>query len=308
MRSRIWVRGLMSIRRERSGTDDAFHRAGQVQESVQWYVKAVEINPDFPEAVCGLVNALGGICNWNNRGAVGDDLGVDDLGNPLYPGTPAHREKAKKGWMVRINTLVRNQLAAGMSYGSGVIRSSGGADYWLRIISSALYGSNISSSNLASWRRRLQRFEEEFDRGSTNTNEGGFLIRLIELLIRRTQRRWYVEKFGKVVDAGPGTLGPRVMPTQGDFRRYPRPPIPPSLPPTSVPTVLPFHTFTYPLSARDIRLISHRNALRITHTTLSQPWLPPHVYPPPPPPAGKLNIGYVSSDLCVSACLPFLQL
>ncbi|KAI9302763.1 glycosyl transferase family 41-domain-containing protein [Cunninghamella echinulata] len=64
-----------------------------------------------------------------------------------------------------------------------------------------------------------------------------------------------------------------------------------------VPTVLPFHTFTYPLTARQVRLISHRNALRITHSTLSSSsWLPSHVYPPPPPPQPRLKIGYVSSD------------
>jgi hypothetical protein len=205
---------------------------------------------------------------------------------------------------MRINNLVRSQLSASMSYGSGIIRNSGGTEFWLWQVARALYGKQISPNNLTTWRRRLQTLESDFNRSLTNTNEGGFLIRLIEYLIRRIQRRWYVEKFGKVVDAGPGALGPRVVASGEDATRYSRPPLPPSLPPISVPTVLPFHTFTYPLSARDIRLISHRNALRITHTTLSQPWLPQHVYPPPPPPAGKLNVGYISSDLCVSVWLP----
>lgn len=56
--------------------------------------------------------------------------------------------------------------------------------------------------------------------------------------------------------------------------------------------------FIYPLPPRIIRLIAHRNALRISFTALSQPWLPRHVYPPPPPPVnGVLNIGYVSNDV-----------
>lgn len=68
--------------------------------------------------------------------------------------------------------------------------------------------------------------------------------------------------------------------------------------PPVVPSLLPFNTFIYPLSPRTIRLISHRNALRISFTALSQPWLPRHVYPPPiPPKDGILNIGYVSNDV-----------
>lgn len=56
--------------------------------------------------------------------------------------------------------------------------------------------------------------------------------------------------------------------------------------------------FIYPLTARTIRLISHRNALRIAYTVLSQPWLPKHVYAPPGPPFnGVLNIAYVTNDV-----------
>lgn len=54
--------------------------------------------------------------------------------------------------------------------------------------------------------------------------------------------------------------------------------------------------FIYSMSARQIRLIAHRNALRTSHTTLTRSWLPEHVYPPPRPPHQRLNIGYVSSD------------
>lgn len=43
---------------------------GQIQESIPYYRRAVELNPNFPEAVCGLVNALGGVCDWQGRGGV----------------------------------------------------------------------------------------------------------------------------------------------------------------------------------------------------------------------------------------------
>ncbi|KAJ5042751.1 uncharacterized protein L3040_004148 [Drepanopeziza brunnea f. sp. 'multigermtubi'] len=77
---------------------------------------------------------------------------------------------------------------------------------------------------------------------------------------------------------------------------YPRPQLPDGLTVPTAPTVLPFHTFTCPLSAKDIRMISQRNALRISCSTLNMPWMQGSVFPPPSPPAPHLNIGYVSSD------------
>jgi len=50
------------------------------------------------------------------------------------------------------------------------------------------------------------------------------------------------------------------------------------------------------MSAKQIRLISQRNGLRISISTLRSPWLPKQVYPPPKPPAPYLKVGYVSSD------------
>lgn len=44
---------------------------GQIQESIPFYRRAVALNPNFPEAVCGLINALGGVCDWRGRGGVG---------------------------------------------------------------------------------------------------------------------------------------------------------------------------------------------------------------------------------------------
>ncbi|CAZ85188.1 unnamed protein product [Tuber melanosporum] len=80
------------------------------------------------------------------------------------------------------------------------------------------------------------------------------------------------------------------------LNEYSRPTVPSSLSTPSAPTVLPFHTFTCPLSAKQVRMISQRNGLRISCSTLRAPWLPPHVFPPPAPPAPCLKIGYVSSD------------
>ncbi|EMT66386.1 Putative UDP-N-acetylglucosamine--peptide N-acetylglucosaminyltransferase SEC [Fusarium odoratissimum] len=51
-----------------------------------------------------------------------------------------------------------------------------------------------------------------------------------------------------------------------------------------------------PWEGSRVILISQRNGIRISCSTLRLPWLPSTVYPPPPPPNPHLNIGYVSSD------------
>ena len=101
--------------------------------------------------------------------------------------------------------------------------------------------------------------------------------------------------------------------------------------PRGVPTVLPFHTFTYStLSARMVREISRRNAERVLWNVVTSDWFPgfpvrplkllnhsattrnqqpqqvlsilerslnyPYPYPLPPPPTPQIKIGYVSSD------------
>ncbi|CAK37011.1 uncharacterized protein An01g04760 [Aspergillus niger] len=78
--------------------------------------------------------------------------------------------------------------------------------------------------------------------------------------------------------------------------KYRRPQLPSGLTAPNAPTVLPFHTFTCPLSAKQIRQISQRNGLRISCSTLRSPWLPATVFPPPPPPHPYIKVGYVSSD------------
>nr|CAC28786.1 related to UDP-N-ACETYLGLUCOSAMINE--PEPTIDE N-ACETYLGLUCOSAMINYLTRANSFERASE [Neurospora crassa] len=72
--------------------------------------------------------------------------------------------------------------------------------------------------------------------------------------------------------------------------------VPGTLTVPTAPTVLPFHTFTCPLTAKDVRMISQRNALRISCSTLRSSWIPATVYEPPKPPSPQLNIGYISSD------------
>ena len=227
---------------------------GRTQDSIPYYRRSIEANSRFPEALGGLVNALLTVCDWGE----------------VYP------EGGQPGLMDKVMAIVRHQLRQSHGYGRGAFKMQGPIEYWLDGISKALGG--LSSEEQERWRRRL----EPFYTGKHKTNEGGFMLRMIEYLMRRTQYRWYSDKYKRGVHLPDESYGRLLVPS--------------CLPIPAIPTVLPFHTFTYPVTAREARLIAHRNAMRTSHGALSQMWLPKHVYPPPPPPSPRINIGYVSSD------------
>lgn len=265
---------------------NAIKDLGRVQDSVQWYRRAVDVNPNFVDAVCGLVNALSGVCDWRGRGAVGDEASVDQFGNYFA----ATGEFQKSGWIGRVVDIVEKQLNEGAMWGAGVLKSPSvqqGKSVGEYMVEQVLHWHDHSTV----WKSRLNSFNLI---SHVKRNEGGWLIRLMERCMRRLQHAWYIETYGNTIQANMNHA--RLVVTPELAQRYKRPLIPSSLATPPVPTVLPFHTFTYPLSARQIRLISHRNALRISYTALNSPWLPSHVYPPPPPPTQRLKLGYVSSD------------
>ncbi|CEL57583.1 putative UDP-N-acetylglucosamine--peptide N-acetylglucosaminyltransferase SEC OS=Arabidopsis thaliana GN=SEC PE=2 SV=1 [Rhizoctonia solani AG-1 IB] len=111
------------------------------------------------------------------------------------------------------------------------------------------------------------------------------------MLSRALQRRWYVDTYGY------GAYSTKGKARELDVSKYYRPRLPAAMVAPLALSILPFHTFTLPLSTRRIRIISHRNAVRTSYLALCQDWLPPHIYQPPPPPSnGKLKVAYISSD------------
>lgn len=256
---------------------NAIKDQGRTQDSVVYYRRAVQVNPNFPEALCGLVNALLAVCDWS-------EVYSDKRSDGGESG----------GWMVNVSDLVSKQLRDGCQYGAGAFQTAGRLEDWVRTIIETMGDTRPQAVQI--WTQRLSIFYQPgFDRVANQVCEGGYLIQLIERMMRRSQRRWYVDAYGANMLQS-GTELPRVSSAMEHAARYSRPKLPSCLVTPAVPTVLPFHTFTYPLSPRQIRLICHRNALRISQSTLTQMWLPDVVYPPPSPPAPKLNIGYVSSD------------
>ena len=250
---------------------------GKVSDAITYYKRAVTSNPDFAEAVCGLANALNSVCSWSGRGGITrlggnrDRWHVDEHGD-LYDSKKSLVPSS--GWIERVVTIVEKQLRDGEGWGQGVLRSVGIEQMFQQTgMANLNHGGNGSTQ--ISMRRTLEEWTEA-------KWEGAKVVRLVERatknLVQQIYRRKYIER-------------KHILPSQRV-----RPQLPAALAVPTAPTVLPFHTFTCPLSAKQIRKISQRNGLRVSCSTLRAPWLSSQVYDPPAPPNPHLNVGYISSD------------
>ncbi|KAF2842584.1 glycosyltransferase family 41 protein [Patellaria atrata CBS 101060] len=250
---------------------------GRIADAIGYYKRAVHASPDFAEAVCGLANALNSVCGWQGRGGIVADGGKRDRWHVGEDGLlldATLRGASSGGWIKRVVDLVERQLADGEDWGRGMIDKSY-VDYIFKQLS--LF--NSSSQDAIHMRENGARTMTKW---MGQKWEGHRLVRLVERAIRRLGWHWYQDKY--------------VNPKLRSISMYSRPHLPTALTVPTAPTVLPFHTFTSPMSAKQIRLISQRNGLRISCSALKALWLPPTVYPPPPPPNPYLKVGYVSSD------------
>ncbi|CAL1695844.1 unnamed protein product [Somion occarium] len=270
---------------------NAIQDAGRPWEAIDYYRRAVSVNPDLPEAACGLVSSLTSICDWRGRGGLSTDVAVDNDGNLHLPGNP--EDPARPGYITKMVEICESQINMAYMHNIGVVSASTSAEEWVRIAERG-YGRSLRQGEHDQWWSLFQQFYQDRDRTGLLVNEGGFLMRFIHWLQPRLQRRWYINLYGKIYDSNQ-EMG-SVDCTASD--NYFRPELPKIMLPPAIPSVLPFNTFTYPLSARSVRLIAHRHALRISYAALTQSWLPKHVYPPPSPPfQGKLRIAYLSNDV-----------
>ncbi|KAF2732185.1 hypothetical protein EJ04DRAFT_536178 [Polyplosphaeria fusca] len=255
---------------------------GRISDAIQYYSRAVKASPDFAEAVCGLANALNSVCGWTGRGGIANDAGardrwhVNDKGMLLDARLPG---ASSSGWIKRVVDLVEKQLADGEDWGRGMMDA-----HFIEDMTRSLALSEASPEDV---QEKQQNMRTALVKWQGQKWEGARLVRLIERAVRRIAWQWYQD---------------RKKSKQRPLSAYRRPLLPAALTVPAAPTVLPFHTFTCPMSAKQIRLISQRNGLRISASTLKAPWLPATVYPPPHPPSKSadgsilLNVGYVSSD------------
>ncbi|KAK5118737.1 hypothetical protein LTR85_007943 [Meristemomyces frigidus] len=250
---------------------------GRISDAIVYYKRAVEVSPDFAEAVCGLANALNSVCGWQSRGGIAADGGkrdrwhVDPQGMLLDARQPG---ATSSGWIKRVVDIVEKQLADGEGWGSGTLTQS--------LVDELVLQVTILVGSKEDVKQRVSSLRKTLDSWSGRKWEGARVTRIVERATRRIGWHWYRDLY--------------VKKTQRTATSYNRPQLPASLTIPTAPTVLPFHTFTCPMSAKQIRLISQRNGLRISVSTLRAPWLPKQVYPPPQPPAPYLKVGYVSSD------------
>ena len=250
---------------------------GRIGDAIIYYKRAVSVNPDFAEAVCGLANALNSVCSWHGRGGITNTGGKVDLWHVDKCGMLLDGQlsgMSSSGWLKRVIDLVDKQLADGKTWARDMADAQL-VDFLAQILcdestgsSTSTLGYNYARSRLRDWLRIGW--------------EGAKLVWVVERSTKRLTWRWYQDAF--------------VYRKQGVIAGYLRPQLPAAMTVPSAPTVLPFHTFTCPMNAEQIRQIAQRNGLRISCLTLKAPWLPKTVYPPPHPPQPHLNIGYVSSD------------
>ena len=250
---------------------------GRISDAIVYYRRAVASNPEFAEAVCGLANALNSVCSWLGRGGIRycggrrDRWHVDERGMLYDARMP---QSASFGWIERVVEIVEKQLREGESWGKGVLQTID-VGHLLQQLDKAYILQNQNSHTSMLMSRTLQAW-------SGQPWEGAKVVRLVERATKRLGWQAYWRK---------SIYGEPYRPSD-----YPRPQLPAALAIPGAPTVLPFHTFTCPLSAKQIRKISQRNGLRISCTTLRAPWLSTQIYDPPASPKPHLNVGYVSSD------------
>ncbi|KAG5356359.1 putative UDP-N-acetylglucosamine--peptide N-acetylglucosaminyltransferase SEC [Yarrowia sp. B02] len=239
----------------------AYQDNGQTRLAIQYYRKAVAANPGFAEAICGLANCLSSICSWTGRGkSPRESCGVDEDGMICFEDT--------SGWITRLINVINEQLNEGRIWGRGIVYKS-------PILAQDVLKATGELSNGI-----INRLLPFVSPKHQLEGEGTMVVRAVEEATRLCQLRWYREP-------------------DAPSDEFPRPRLPPLLHTPAASTVSPFHTFTLPLDAEQVLGIAQLTALRISVSTLRQPWLPRHVFRPPKSPettGGALNVGYVSSD------------
>lgn len=319
---------------------------GQIDWSIFYYRKAVESSPDFIEAVSGLANSRSSVCDWKGRGGYGwEKISVDESGALVH----GHLY----GWISKVAKIVDDQIESATKWGVGVLeneinnynkcRRSGNStalfSSTIEQISRAIDGYNYDlvlnsggdsdkSDSMAIKRKKIEtrqnNWMQVWKMWQNSRDEGTKIVQLIESAMKKSQHRWYMDRL-RGSNFERDFLHDQSDDDNSSFKKcaalfYPRPKIPAGLPVPLATTILPFHAFTLPFSARQVYQITQRASIRISVSSLLQGWLPDYVFPPPPPPkpitldskhrltpqdpnweedddVGRLVVGYVSSDI-----------
>ncbi|RGB38288.1 glycosyltransferase family 41 protein [Rhizophagus diaphanus] len=267
-------------------TGEKCRSEGRWEEALRLFETAYTINPDNTDALTFYSQALNSVCDWSKRGGVGVFY-VDQCNTLMFSDIPK-----KVGMMGRVSDVVDNFIKEGAKFGEGIIQQFGGLH---KLFNFLCVGLN-SDDPCYKWLKARADLIASTKNPPSLKNEGGFILRLINKLTRRVQHRWYIEYYGNQIISQTSQVA---ICKSGDKynEKYLRPKVPPGLPQPSPSPVQPWYTFTYDLSPKQIRLVSHRQALHIAYDAFTANWLPNTVFPPPPPPSPRIKVGYVSFDL-----------
>ncbi len=284
---------------------------GKTDEAIYYFEKAVAANPGFVEAVVGLANSKGCVCDWSGRGVVDWEVwGVDEndllhskqdliaqRDAKIHSNALTHiqpKVQPTTGWIENLISIIDSQIQEHNTWGQGTIESLLCSTTDVNnIFNIALnvftkdntYKQNLTRSLSTPRNKTLQiQLFQIWRSWAGKKNEGTKLLQLIIQCIKILKRLWFLDISNNI----------HHPPTYYTF-----PLIPSILPPPPAISVLPFHTFTLPVTNSQIREISMRCSLKASYTALTQPWLPRTIYKPPRDPSyfnNKLNIGYISSD------------
>lgn len=210
---------------------------GRLADALPIYRRALEVNDQLPEALCGLVHAAWSVCDWRGFGYIEEGVCLDELGNIVREDI---EREMRVGWMPRMLEATEKQLESIYEINIGVIKTVGQLQDWLSWIESSI-GIEISSDAREHWRKLLRGIFDGLDSEQRkNINEGGTIIRMVEWLMRHLQWRWYIELYGQIIYSQE-SIQPLVDVSQWKDR-FVRPRLPSSLAAMRVTSVLPFHT------------------------------------------------------------------
>jgi protein O-GlcNAc transferase len=190
-------------------------------------------NPYFPESIVGLVNALGSVCDWQGRGGLTLDVYLDLTGS-IIARPDGYIDPRVPGFLDKLVEICDSQILSGYNTNSGIIASDRTLEEWMVTIEAC--AGPLSESRRGRWGKFMGRFYQQFDRAEKCVYEAGSVIRLVEMLSRLLQRRWYVDMYGTASKRSKGKS------REVDVSRYSRPQLPAAMVAPLSLSVLPFHT------------------------------------------------------------------
>lgn len=204
-------------------------------EALEYYRRAVELNPNLPEPACGLMNAMTSVCDWRGHTCYTDEYGVDEDGRLLEPTSTAHT--LRPGLMQRVLGLCERQLNLAYTENVNAVSSSRTVEEWIHTIQVA-FGRPFRDDEYSGWSTLLGQFYEPLGISGRQVNEGGFVMRLLMWLQPRLQRQWYVRAYGDVLSSGDQMSADPAV--HGD--QFILPALSRSMSSPALPSLLPFNT------------------------------------------------------------------